>query len=41
MKRALLHFLLVTPMPPQNPTNPTIAGVSGISKAFIVVGFCI
>jgi hypothetical protein len=39
MKRALLHFLLVTPMTLQNPTNPTMARVSGISKVFVVVGF--
>jgi hypothetical protein len=38
-KRALLHFLLVAPMPLQNPTNPTMAGISGISKDFLVVGF--
>jgi hypothetical protein len=38
-QRALLHFLLVAPMPLQNPTNPTMAGVSGISKVFVVVGF--
>jgi hypothetical protein len=39
MKRALLHFLLLAPIPLQNPTNPTIAGVSGISKGYVVVRF--
>jgi hypothetical protein len=39
MKRTLLHFVLVAPMPLQNPTNPTITGVFSISKVFVVVGF--
>jgi hypothetical protein len=40
-QRALLHFLLVAPMPLQNPTNPTMAGVFSVNKAFLVVGFCV